>query len=110
MVREYEARWADEGAGAAVIDPHARQAKVVEPLLGGCETVLLLQLLDGRIVECPHDLFGAAEGERGAKQDDRSHNGEVAQLRRRSVESQFSPENDSLWQLCTSGALPVRSL
>ena len=57
MVGEQEPVGADEGARAAVIETYARQPHMVEPLLRGRESILLLQLLDGDIVEGPHALF-----------------------------------------------------
>jgi hypothetical protein len=50
---------ADEGTRAAIIQSHARQAYVIQPLLRRREVVFLLELLDGRIVESPHALVGA---------------------------------------------------
>ena len=61
MVGEQQAVRADEGARAAVIEPHGGKPQMVQPLLGGREIVLLLELLDGRVVEGPH-AFVSGDG------------------------------------------------
>src|ERR1039457_751531 len=68
---------ADERAGAAVIQTHTGEAHMVQPLLRGCEMILLLQLLDGRIIECPHALIGA-HGYAGCEQAARRKSRDVA--------------------------------
>jgi hypothetical protein len=52
---------------AAVVEPHAGQAHVIEPLFCGSEVVRVFELFDGRIVEGPHPLLG--EGERRNEKD-----------------------------------------
>jgi len=68
VIGEQQAMRADERAGAAVVQAHAGEAHVIQPLRGGCEMILLFQLLDGRVVECPHALVGA-HGKAGCEQD-----------------------------------------
>ena len=53
MVSQEETVLADEGAGTAVIQAHAREPNVVEPGLGGSEIIFLLQLFDWGIVKGP---------------------------------------------------------
>ena len=61
VVGEDQAVGTDERARAAVVEAHARQAHVVEPICGRRKAVGLLQLLHGRIVEGPHALFRQCE-------------------------------------------------
>ena len=77
VVRQQQAVRADERTRAAVVQAHAREAHVVQPLLGGSEIVLLLELLEGWIVECPHALVG--ESGRSKKGHCQQRRSELAQ-------------------------------
>ena len=57
VIRDDEAIRTHEGAGPAVIETNTRQPDVIQPLLGRREIVFLLELLQRRIVECPHSLI-----------------------------------------------------
>ena len=58
VVRDNQTSRTDKRTGPAIIEAHARQANVIEPLLGRREVVLFPQLFRRRIVECPHSLVG----------------------------------------------------
>jgi hypothetical protein len=58
MVRQNQSARADEGTGTAVIEADTGQADVVKPCRSGCETIMLLELLQGKIIKCPHAFVG----------------------------------------------------
>jgi len=70
VVGHHQAVGADERARAAVHEADARQADVIQPLLGGGEVVFFLQLFGRGVVKSPHPFIGCDQRCR-EEQDDR---------------------------------------
>ena len=78
MVRQDETVGGHERSGTAIVEPHARQAEMIEPARGDRKPVLLLNGGSGWVVERPHALFcGGVDGQDGGdERDDRRASGE----------------------------------
>ena len=71
MVRQDETVGGHERSGPAIVEPHARQAEMIEPLWRDRKPVFLLNGCNGWVVERPHAFFGGGvDGEKGDNQDD----------------------------------------
>ena len=75
MIGQQQAVGADKRARAAVVEPHAREAQMVQPGLRGMEVVLGRQLLQRRVVKGPHAFFGVNHRRGGHQQRNRQHSG-----------------------------------
>jgi hypothetical protein len=76
VIRKCQSIGGDKGAGAPVVEPHRRQANVVEPFLGKFESVTSLDLFfRGSVIE-PHAFISSSQS--GKEKRKGKHSGEKA--------------------------------
>src|SRR6185503_7566147 len=62
MIRQQQTIRTYKRPRATIVQPHAREPKMIEPGLRWMKVILRRQLLQWRVIEGPHALFGADRG------------------------------------------------